>query len=162
MGVMTRTTLGSALAVTALTIVLSACQSTPHDTPARSSSSATTAGAGGASAGKAVYVTGAKPGDDACARVVSAIGYLELSLLPAGQEDAQRYDGDVRGRFGYVRGTLAMYGPHLPASLAGPAATIEEVGTPLSTAATDPSKRPALLREYRKASRTITSTCPKP
>ncbi|WP_203880488.1 hypothetical protein [Planotetraspora kaengkrachanensis] len=155
---MTRFTLGSALAVTALTIALTACQSTPHDGQAARSAPP----AGGASTDEAVYVTGARPGDDACARVVSAIGYLELSLLPAGQEDAQRYDGDVRGRFGYVRGTLAMYGPHLPASLAGPAATIEEVGTPLSTADTDPARRPALLREYRDASQVITSTCPKP
>ncbi|GAA4598614.1 hypothetical protein GCM10023194_76560 [Planotetraspora phitsanulokensis] len=156
---MTRFTLGSALAVTALTIALTACQSTPHDSSAESASPA---GTGGTSTDEAVYVTGAKPGDDACTRVVSAIGYLELSLLPAGQEDAQRYDGDVRGRFGYVRGTLAMYGPHLPASLAGPAATIEEVGTPLSAAATDPAQRPALLREYRQASHAITSTCPRP
>jgi hypothetical protein len=159
MGVMTRSTLGSASALMALTIVLSACQSPPHDTPGGSGSSTATSGA---SADRAVYVTGAGPDDDACTRVVSAIGYLELSLLPSGQEDAQRYDGDVRGRFGYVRGTLAMYGPHLPASLAGPVATIEEVGTPLSTAATAPSTRPALLREYRKASRTITSACPRP
>ncbi|WP_203970652.1 hypothetical protein [Planotetraspora silvatica] len=160
---MTRTTLGSAPALAALTIVLSAClsacQSAPHGARTGSASSTATTGS---SADRAVYVTGAGPDDDACTRVVSAIGYLELSLLPAGQEDAQRYDGDVRGRFGYVRGTLAMYGPHLPASLAGPAATIEEVGTPLSTAGTDPSTRPALLREYRKASRSITSACPRP
>jgi hypothetical protein len=121
---MTRTPIRAALVVSALAACLSACQSpSPEPTTpvgAAPSTAVSTAVSAASSAtgtvGGAVYVTGAKAGDDPCARVVSAIGYLGLSLLPAGQEKAQHWDGDVRGRFGYLRGTLAMYGPHLPAS----------------------------------------------
>ncbi|MEU8055045.1 hypothetical protein [Microbispora bryophytorum] len=168
---MTRTPLRTALVVSALAVGLSACQSPsprPSASPAAVSSASTASGttasgttasgttASGTTSG-AVYVTGAKAGDDPCARVVSAIGYLELSLLPAGQEDTQHWDGDVRGRFGYLRGALAMYGPHLPAS--APVATVDGLAETLSRADTAGSRRTELLRRYRKASAAVLSAC---
>ncbi|MEU7912205.1 hypothetical protein [Microbispora bryophytorum] len=173
---MTRTPLRTALVVSALAVGLSACQSPsprPSASPAAVSSASTASGttasgttasgttASGTTAsgttGGAVYVTGAKAGDDPCARVVSAIGYLGLSLLPAGQEEAQHWDGDVRGRFGYLRGALAMYGPHLPAS--APVATVDGLAETLSRADTAGSRRTELLRRYRKASAAVLSAC---
>ncbi|MEU7885330.1 hypothetical protein AB0B54_07500 [Microbispora bryophytorum] len=158
---MTRTPLRTALVVSALAVGLSACQSPsprPSASPPAVSSGTTASGttASGTTSG-AVYVTGAKAGDDPCARVVSAIGYLGLSLLPAGQEEAQHWDGDVRGRFGYLRGALAMYGPHLPAS--APVATVDGLAETLSRAGTAGSRRTDLLRRYRKASAAVLSAC---
>ncbi|MEV1199880.1 hypothetical protein [Microbispora rosea] len=156
---MTRTPLRTALVASALAVGLSACQSPspePDASPGAVVSSINTAY--GKTSG-AVYVTGAKAGDDPCARVVSAIGYLGLSLLPAGQEDAQHWDGDVRGRFGYLRGTLAMYGPHLPASASAAVTTIDGLAETLSRAGTAGSLRTDLLRRYRKASAAVLTAC---
>ncbi|WP_030509997.1 hypothetical protein [Microbispora rosea] len=156
---MTRTPLRTALVALALAVGLSACQSPspePDASPGAVVSSMSTAY--GKTSG-AVYVTGAKAGDDPCARVVSAIGYLRLSLLPAGQEDAQHWDGDVRGRFGYLRGTLAMYGPHLPASASAAVTTIDGLAETLSRAGTAGSLRTDLLRRYRKASAAVLTAC---
>ncbi|WP_182897117.1 hypothetical protein [Microbispora sp. H10830] len=163
---MTRTPLRMALVVSALAVGLSACQS-PSPEPEASSSTASstvssTVSSLGTASGKtsgAVYVTGAKAGDDPCARVVSAIGYLGLSLLPAGQEEAQHWDGDVRGRFGYLRGTLAMYGPHLPAPASAAVATVDGLAETLSRADTAGSRRADLLRRYRKASAAVLTAC---
>ncbi|MEU6425175.1 hypothetical protein ABZ860_04695 [Microbispora sp. NPDC046973] len=167
---MTRTPLRTALVVSALAVGLSACQS-PSPEPANpaggvssavSSTVSSTVSSMGAASGKtggAVYVTGAKAGDDPCARVVSAIGYLGLSLLPPGQEKAQHWDGDVRGRFGYLRGTLEMYGPRLPASASAAVTTIDGLAETLSRADTAGSLRPDLLRRYRKASAAVLSAC---
>ncbi|XVQ88950.1 hypothetical protein ACQP2K_16505 [Microbispora siamensis] len=159
---MTRTPLRAALVVSALAIGLSACQSPSPESTASAGAASSAAPATGAASGKtsgAVYVTGAKAGDDACARVVSAIGYLGLSLLPAGQEEAQHWDGDVRGRFGYLRGTLEMYGPHLPASASAAVATIDGLAQTLSRADTAGSRRPDLLHRYRKASAAVLTAC---
>ena len=153
---MTRTPLRTALVVSALAVGLSACQS-PSPRPSASPAAVSSASTASGTTSGAVYVTGAKAGDDPCARVVSAIGYLGLSLLPAGQEEAQHWDGDVRGRFGYLRGALAMYGPHLPAS--APVATVDGLAETLSRADTAGSRRTELLRRYRKASAAVLSAC---
>ncbi|MEW9531433.1 hypothetical protein [Microbispora sp. NPDC049125] len=163
---MTRTPLAAALAVTAvaLTASLSACSGAGGtqgaSTPAASvNASHRASGGASGSTGGAVYVTGAETADDPCARVVSAIGYLGLSLLPPGREDAQHWDGDVRGRFGYLRGTLEMYATRLPRKTSGAASDIDRVAGLLSQADTGASRRPGLLRVYRKASGTITAAC---
>ncbi|WP_182904755.1 hypothetical protein [Microbispora sp. H13382] len=154
---MTRTPLRAALVVAALAAGLSACQapsSGPRTSPASPDSPAASPAATGA-----IYVTGAKAGDDPCARVVSAIGYLGLSLLPPGQEEAQHWDGDVRGRFGYLRGTLEMYGPRLPAPAKDAVAAVDGVARTLSRAGTAASRRPGLLRRYRAASAAVLAAC---
>ncbi|MEN3537785.1 hypothetical protein AAH991_21915 [Microbispora sp. ZYX-F-249] len=151
---MTRTPLRAALVVAALAAGLSACQAPspgPRTSPAPPTASPATTGA--------IYVTGAKAGDDPCARVVSAIGYLGLSLLPPGREEAQHWDGDVRGRFGYLRGTLEMYGPRLPAAAADAVAAVDGVAETLSRAGTAASRRPGLLRRYRAASAAVLAAC---
>ncbi|MEU8171970.1 hypothetical protein AB0C14_03780 [Microbispora hainanensis] len=155
---MTRIPLRTALVVSALAVGLSACQSASPEPEASSGSVSSLGTASGKTTG-AVYVTGAKADEDPCARVVSAIGYLGLSLRPAGQEEAQHWDGDVRGRFGYLRGTLAMYGPHLPASASASVATIDGLADTLSRADTAGSRRTDLLRRYRKASDAVLTAC---
>jgi hypothetical protein len=52
-----------------------------------------------------------------------------------------------------------MYGIHLPTSLRAPAADVDRIAKTLSTAATRPSGRPALLRDYRHEANTIVTTC---
>lgn len=155
---MTRIPLRTALVVSALAVGLAACQSASSE-PGASPDSVSSLGTASGKTTGAVYVTGAKADDDPCARVVSAIGYLGLSLLPAGQEEAQHWDGDVRGRFGYLRGTLAMYGPHLPASASASVSAIDGVAATLSRADTAGSERTDLLRRYRKASAAVLTAC---
>ncbi|WP_169944987.1 hypothetical protein [Microbispora sp. H11081] len=151
---MARTPLRVALVVAALAAGLSACQA-PSPGPRTPPASPT----GSPASGGAVYVTGAKAGDDPCARVVSAIGYVGLTLLPPGQEEAQHWDGGVRGRFGYLRGTLEMYGPRLPASAADAVAAIDAVAQTLSLEATAAARRPGLVRRYRAASAAVLAAC---
>ncbi|HEY9521706.1 MAG TPA: hypothetical protein VIR33_00590 [Thermopolyspora sp.] len=105
------------------------------------------------------YVTGAKITDNACARVVSAIGYLEFLLVPRGQEVRQGYPDDVRGRFGYLHGTLDMYGDRLPTAVTGTATTVNRLARTLSAVDTKPAARPGLLRGYRENSDAIIATC---
>jgi hypothetical protein len=167
---MRRTRLGArrpvgrrALALSALAAAvlpaMAACQGSPSASGPVASASGSASGTHTTTVSGATYVTGAKVTDDACARVVSAIGYLDPLLLPPGQEDRQKYSEAVRGRFGYLRGTLDMYAPHLPSSLAAPAATMSRVSGTLADSATDSSARPALLREYREAATTTVDSC---
>jgi hypothetical protein len=144
---MTRSPHYAALAVTAA--LVAAC----------SSSAPPPAGTSTKDSGPA-YVTGAKADDNACTRLVSAIGYIGLELLPAGQEDAQRFDSNLRGRFGYLEGVIAMYGPHLPATLRPASDTMTRVAHVLASPDTSPGSRPGYLREYRRASEKVTKTCP--
>ncbi len=150
---------GRTLALSVLAVAVfpavAACQGTPP-TPV---ASATGSAAETTTVSGATYVTGAKVSDDACARVVSAIGYLDPLLLPPGQEDRQKYSEAVRGRFGYLRGTLDMYAARLPSSLAGPAETMTRISGTLANSATRSSLRPGLLREYREAATATVSAC---
>jgi hypothetical protein len=52
-----------------------------------------------------------------------------------------------------------MYVTHLPAALKSPGTAVNHIAKTLSTAATRPSGRPALLRDYRRAADTIVTTC---
>lgn len=156
---MTRTPLRAALVVAALAAGLSACSPEPETSADGVPSGSVSAGGASPGTAGAVYVTGAKTGDDPCTRVVSAIGYLGLSLLPAGREEAQHWDGDLRGRFGYLRGTLAMYGSRLPGPASDAATAIDDVAETLSRADTADSRRPDLLRRYRTASAAVLAAC---
>ncbi|MBO3745357.1 hypothetical protein J5X84_04690 [Streptosporangiaceae bacterium NEAU-GS5] len=151
---MTRSPLPAVIAVTAtlVTSLAAACSSAPSAAPARSAPP-TVKDTG------PVYVTGARSDDNACTRVVSAIGYIELDLLPAGQEDVQPFDTNLRGRFGYLEGTIAMYGAHLPDTLKPATDTMNRIAHILSSPATTPGSRPGYLREYRRASGKVTKTC---
>lgn len=150
-----------ALSVLAAAVLpaVAACQGAPSAGGPVASASGSASGTRTTTVSGATYVTGAKVSDDACARVVSAIGYLDPLLLPPGQEDRQKYSEAVRGRFGYLRGTLDMYAPHLPLSLAEPAAAMSRVSGTLADSATESSARPALLREYREAATTTMDAC---
>jgi hypothetical protein len=45
---------------------------------------------------------------DGCAQAISAIGYLDESLRPLGQEPYQEFDDSVRSKLSAVSGTLAL------------------------------------------------------
>ncbi|MDA0636509.1 hypothetical protein OUY22_24100 [Nonomuraea sp. MCN248] len=105
------------------------------------------------------YSTGGDPDDAPCARVVSAIGYAELLLKPAGQEDAQHFEDAVLGRLAEVRGITLQFGPRLPASLGDAVRTVEATTESLSTAAVPRPRQVALLKEYRTAAERIERTC---
>src|SRR4051812_27189298 len=143
-GLMTRNPLYAALAVTAS--LVAACSSAPPPPPAAKDSGP-------------VYVTGARADDNACTRVVSAIGYIDIDLLPAGQEETQKFDSNLRGRFGYLEGIIVMYGVHLPGTVQTERASMTRVAHILSSPATTPGSRPGYLREYRRASGKVTQTC---
>ncbi len=83
-----------------------------------------------------MYVTGADPADDPCQRVVSALGFAEHSLKPAGQEESQEFGEGVRGRIAYVEGVILSYGDRLPAGLADHVATLKRTSRELAPSAT--------------------------
>jgi len=144
-----RTRLGALAAVLAAGTALAAvtgCQSAP---PRPSPGATATPPAG-------TYVTGAKSTDDPCARVISAIGYLDALLVPDGED----LSGDaVRGRFGYLAGTIAEYGRRLPEAARPAAREIGAVSQEMAPARTARARRVALLRDYRRASRELTAAC---
>ncbi|WP_218009409.1 hypothetical protein, partial [Herbidospora cretacea] len=117
---------------------LAACASAPPSPPP-------------AAASTDMYVTGADPADDPCARVVSALGFAEHTLNPAGQEDSQEFGEGVRGRIAYVEGVVLSYGARLPAELAEHTATLRRTSRELAPAATPHDKAVASLKEWRAA-----------
>ncbi|MFG1944473.1 hypothetical protein [Nonomuraea sp. NPDC048826] len=127
------------LAILLMLPVLAACQQAPA--------------AGGS------YSTGGDPDDDPCARVVSAIGYADLLLKPAGEEDAQHFEDAVLGRLAEVRGITLQFGPRLPGSLGGAVRTVESTTEGLSKADVPRSRQVSLLKEYRAAAGRIERAC---
>lgn len=151
-----RRALTAALIAVAALPVAGACQASPApERPPQASPAPETArqAAGG------TYVTGAKATDDPCARVVSAIGYLDPLLLPEGEEERQGYDDAVRGRFGYLVGTIREYGARLPGAARDAAREAGDVAQTLSDSRTEDRIRPGLLRDYRAAARGVAAGC---
>ncbi|MFD0660087.1 hypothetical protein [Thermocatellispora tengchongensis] len=142
-----------ATALLALSLAgLTAC-ATGQSSPAGASPSASAATSDG------TYVVGADPADDPCARVVSALGYVEPLLLPPGQEEEQRFDDAVRGRLAYVEGVLLEYGPRLPAGAKEGEAALRRTTRGLAPAATPREEQVRLLREYREAEKSVRDAC---
>ncbi|GII54034.1 hypothetical protein Pth03_24230 [Planotetraspora thailandica] len=109
----------------------------------------------------AQYVVGADPRDDACARVVSAIGFAGPLLRPPGQENRQSFDEGVRGRLAYVEGVVSEYGPRLPAPLLPAQDTLRETTHGLAPSTTPLAEQIRLLKDYRSAADTIVDGCPR-
>ncbi|MEZ0071777.1 hypothetical protein [Planotetraspora sp. GP83] len=107
------------------------------------------------------YVVGADPGDDPCARIVSAIGFADALLRPPGEEDRQEFDEGVRGRIAYVEGVVLEYGPRLPGQLLEYEARLRETTHGLVPAATRPEDQVRLLKEYRAAADSVKKGCAK-
>ncbi|GAB1817519.1 hypothetical protein [Herbidospora sp. RD11066] len=105
------------------------------------------------------YMTGTEPGDDPCQRVVSALGFAEIVLKPAGQEEGQEFGEGVRGRIAYGEGVILTYGAKLPAELAEHTATLKRVIRELVPAATPHEKAVAALKEWRAAATAIERVC---
>ncbi|WP_062432237.1 hypothetical protein [Herbidospora daliensis] len=106
-----------------------------------------------------LYVTGADPADDPCDRVVSALGFAEHVLEPAGQEESQQFGEGVRGRIAYVEGVILSYGEKLPAGLAEHTATLKRTIRVLAPAATPHAEAVAALKEWRAAATAIEDAC---
>lgn len=134
---------GRLLALAALGL-LTACASAPPPPAAASTD---------------LYVTGADPADDPCQRVVSALGFAEHVLKPAGQEESQEFGEGVRGRIAYVEGVILSYGERLPAGLAEHTATLKRTIRVIVPAATPREKAVAALKEWRAAATAIEETC---
>ncbi|WP_432932614.1 hypothetical protein ACQPZZ_15375 [Microbispora sp. CA-135349] len=134
---------GAALAL----LALAACGS-PALPPAPSPSSS------------AHFLVGADFGDDPCARIVSAIGYAEPLLVPAGEEDTQKFGEGVRGRLAYVHGVVLEYGPRLPRELLPYEPILVATTDRLSPAATPFDQQVGALKEYRTAAAAVKKGCP--
>ncbi|MEV5411799.1 hypothetical protein AB0K60_23540 [Thermopolyspora sp. NPDC052614] len=160
-----RRVLACALLAVVVLPPVAACQSSSPradghaGSPSPSARTDTTGTTGSTGVAAGTYVTGAKITDNACARVISAIGYLDPLLLPSGEEKRQRYDDAVRGRFGYVAGTIAEYGSRLPDQAREAARQVGEISETMSSASTEDDRRPGLMRDYRKASQAIATAC---
>ncbi|WP_049563653.1 hypothetical protein [Nonomuraea sp. SBT364] len=113
----------------------------------------------GSSPAPGTYSTGGDPGDDPCARVVSAIGYAGLLLEPEGREDAQDFEDAVIGRLAEVHGITRQFGPRLPDSLAAAVRTVESTTADLSKAQVPRERQVALLKRYRTAAGQIEAGC---
>jgi hypothetical protein len=136
--------LGAGLAIVALA---SCANSSPSTTTTHSPSPA------------ARYLVGADPADDPCARIVSAIGYADQLLRPAGEEDGQDFGEGVRGRLAYIQGVVLEYGPRLPENLLADEAVVQRTTHDLSPAGTPKDEQIRLLREYRSAAESIKKGC---
>ncbi|MDF5755965.1 hypothetical protein [Spongiactinospora sp. TRM90649] len=108
------------------------------------------------------YMVGADPADDPCARVVSAIGFADSVLEPAGEERRQNFDAAVRGRLAYVEGVVREYGPRLPERARRFEVPLRDATDGLSPAATPREEQLRLLKQYRSAAQGVRRTCPKP
>ncbi|WP_214317513.1 hypothetical protein [Nonomuraea sediminis] len=105
------------------------------------------------------YSTGGDPDDSPCARVVSAIGYVGLMLNPRGQEDSQKIEDALLGRFGELRGITLQFGPRLPESLQPAVQTIKTTTAGLARADVPRPRQIALIKQYRPAADQIVADC---
>ena len=112
-----------------------------------SSARASSASSSGSSAGQA------------CQRLVSLIGYAEESLLPAGQEERQRFDDAARGGIAEAIGTAERYGNQLPASVRAAARRLVRDGYQIVPADAPRETQIASLRDYRQAAGEIVDGC---
>lgn len=94
-----------------------------------------------------------------CGRVVSALGFARLGMLPAGQEGRQAFDDDVRGRLAYVWGTVEKYGTQLPSGLQRQQETLRRTAKGLAPVSTPHDEQVRLLREYHQAAKALTEGC---
>jgi hypothetical protein len=95
----------------------------------------------------------------ACERLVALIGYSEESLLPAGQEDHQKFDDAARGGIAEAIGTAERYGSDLPASLRPAAQQLVREGYQIVPATAPRRTQVASLRDYRRAAGEIVRGC---
>jgi hypothetical protein len=95
----------------------------------------------------------------ACERLVALIGYAEESLLPAGQEDRQKFDDAARGGIAEAIGTAERYGSQLPASLQPAAQRLVKDGYQVVPATAPRATQVASLRDYRQAADEIVHGC---
>jgi hypothetical protein len=124
--------------------VLTGCSS---DDNSSSSANPTAASSSGSSAAQA------------CERLVALIGYAEESLLPAGQENHQKFDDAARGGIAEAIGTAERYGSQLPASLQPAAERLVKDGYQIVPATTPRATQVASLRDYRQAADEIVHGC---
>jgi len=124
--------------------VLTGCSSDDNST---SSANPTPASSSGSSAAQA------------CQRLVALIGYSEESLLPAGQEDHQKFDDAARGGIAEAIGTAERYGSQLPASLQPAAQQLVREGYQIVPATAPRRTQVASLRDYRRAAGEIVRGC---
>jgi hypothetical protein len=95
----------------------------------------------------------------ACERLVALIGYSEESLLPAGQEDHQKFDDAARGGIAEAIGTAERYGSQLPASVQPAARQLVKEGYQIVPATASHGTQVASLRDYRQAANEIVRGC---
>jgi hypothetical protein len=124
--------------------VLAGCSS---DADSSSATSRTPASSSGSSAAQA------------CERLVALIGYSDESLLPAGQEDHQKFDDAARGGIAEAIGTAERYGSELPASLQPAAQQLVREGYQIVPATAPRATQVASLRDYRQAADEIVHGC---
>jgi hypothetical protein len=87
------------------------------------------------------------------------IGYSEESLLPAGQEDQQKFDDAARGGIAEAIGTAERYGSQLPVSLQPAARRLVKDGYQIVPATAPRDSQVASLRDYRQAAEEIVHGC---
>ena len=103
--------------------------------------------------------SGSSAAAQACQRLVALIGYAEESLLPAGQEDQQKFDDAARGGIAEAIGTAERYGSQLPASVQPAAQQLVRQGYQIVPATAPRETQVASLRDYRRAADKIVRGC---
>jgi len=90
---------------------------------------------------------------------VALIGYSEESLVPAGQENDQKFDDAARGGIAEAIGTAERYGSQLPASVQPAAQQLVKEGYQIVPAGAPRGIQVASLRDYRRAADEIVRGC---
>ena len=140
------------LAVGAALLLLSCTRGGPEPQPDAGGSSGAVGSAGSAPAGRG----------EGCARLVSAIGYAEQVLEPAGREERQEFGEEVRGRLAYVAGTVVRFEDTVPAPARAAADAVRRDAEALVSAATPRDAQVDGLRRYLASAAAALSVCEGP
>ena len=97
--------------------------------------------------------------EDACTRLVSAIGFAELRLVPRGKEDRQTFDGATRGQIAYVEGTIVLYGDKLPPPVRTDAEALRPTIRTLAHAEEPRAVRVKALKRFRADAAQLVTAC---
>lgn len=118
------------------------------------------AGPGGAAPEAARPAAPSAPSrDDACTRLVSAIGYAELRLVPRGKEDEQKFEGSTRGQIAYVEGAIVMYGDDLPTGIRADARALRPTIRKLAEPDTPRPEQVKALKRFRAQAAELVTAC---
>lgn len=97
--------------------------------------------------------------EDGCARIVSAIGFVDPFLPTATAVPTAPLDEGLRGHLAYVEGTVVRFEDSVPAQAAGAAEELRAAAADLTAASVPLPQVPERLSRYRAAVSAAQEAC---